>query len=198
MAYINLNEILTELDAVNAILDALGYLPVTTLTAGATPLPPEVVTVQKVLARERVSLQSGKWSFNKFEKIQLPISDGTPEGEEVGDIPLADNVINVTPTYPYEKYVVRGRKVYDVNNQTYTFTTSPYFTVSYDLDFEDLPQPARELITAKAGAFCAVTLIADYTMADLMESEAQNAQANLMDLEIDETNSTFLDGLELM
>ena len=78
------------------------------------------------------------------------------EPERQLEIQVAANVIKINPdkarNYPLLPVLRTGpRKLYDKYNQTYTFSQDIYADLSYLLDWSDLPQPAREYITSRAG-----------------------------------------------
>ncbi len=70
-----------------------------------------------------------------------------------GTIPISSDIIRVDvdkDRYPNIDVVQRSGKLYDRKNHTFTFTEAPKADVVRLLEWDDLPQPFRTFITAKA------------------------------------------------
>jgi hypothetical protein len=133
---------LTELEAVNIILENDGEAPVNALDDSGFS---ESGKAQRVLREISRKVQNKGWAFNTdYERKFSPnVSD---------EIELPTNTLKIKPTYLSQelRLVERGRKLYDLDNNTYVFTTSVYLNVVQMLDFEDLPAPARDYVTIRA------------------------------------------------
>lgn len=132
---------LTELEAVNIILENDGEAPVSALGNGFS----ESEKAQRVLREISRKVQTKGWAFNTdYERKFTPnVSD---------EIDLPNNTLKIKPTYLSQelRLVERGRKLYDLENNTYTFTQPVYLDVVQMLDFPDLPTSARDYITIRA------------------------------------------------
>ncbi len=106
MSLIDTSSVLTELDAVNALLNALGYLPVTTLEPSTSPLPPEAVTVMNTLARERVAMNNEGYICSLSEKVTLPLLDYEVQPEVI--VPASGTDLLPTITFRYVRSVTMG------------------------------------------------------------------------------------------
>jgi hypothetical protein len=133
---------LTELEAVNIILENDGEAPVNALDDSGFS---ESGKAQRVLREISRKVQNKGWAFNTdYERKFSPnVSD---------EIELPTNTLKIKPTYLSQelRLVERGRKLYDLDNNTYVFTTSVYLDVVQMLDFEDLPATARDYVTIRA------------------------------------------------
>lgn len=133
---------LTELEAVNIILENDGEAPVNALDDSGFS---ESGKAQRVLREISRKVQNKGWAFNTdYERKFSPdVSD---------EIVLPTNTLKIKPTYLSQelRLVERGRKLYDLDKNTYVFSTPVYLNVVQMLDFEDLPAPARDYITIRA------------------------------------------------
>ena len=61
----------------------------------------------------------------------------------------------LTTAGDYLDVVQRGNRLYDKKDHTYEFSDTVKATVVYGLEWDELPQPVRQYITARAGrVFC--------------------------------------------
>jgi len=133
---------LTELDAVNIILHNDGEAPVATLDEAGFG---DAAAAQAVLEEISRTVQDGGWAFNvDFKRTFTPSVDD--------EIVLPADTLWIKPTLSSQamSLVERGRKLYDLDNNSYTFTRPVYLDVCQMLDFTDLPSAARYYITIRA------------------------------------------------
>lgn len=146
----------TELEAVNTILSMIGASPVSTLE-GATSA--DTAIAKSVLSETSREVQSVGWHFNREYKVEL-----SPDTEKFIRLPPNILRVDVEPLQAadssntagdYLDVVQRGDRLYDKKDHTYEFGDKVEATVVYGLLWEQLPQPARQYITMKAGrVFC--------------------------------------------
>lgn len=133
----------TELDAVNIMLGTIGEAPINSLDAATGVV--DAVTARSILAEVSVQVQEEGWHFNTdYEFTLTPTDDGT--------IYVPGNAIEVD-TSPYSRdfdVAIRGGKLYDRGNKTYTFAAPIKADLTILLEFEELPQAARHYITIRA------------------------------------------------
>lgn len=137
----------TRIEAVNRMLHDLGDRPINTLN---DPTRLDVVRAINSLDQTSKMLQVQGWWFNT-EKIRI-----TPDASGFYNLP--ENVSHVKhlsggPRSGVEgtpALVVRGRKLYDVNNATDVFIGEPSILLKIHrlLIFEDLPESVREYVYA--------------------------------------------------
>ena len=135
----------TELEAINIMLAAIAEAPINSLTG---TLPVDAVTARSTLAEFNKEVQSEGWSFNTDYQQSL-VRDSTTNHISVGD-----NVSRIVVDhfdYPDIDVVQRGKKLYDRKNNTYEFEQNIKADITYILDWEDLPEHARNYIMVKTG-----------------------------------------------
>ncbi|OQW34868.1 MAG: hypothetical protein A4E20_01440 [Nitrospira sp. SG-bin2] len=134
--------LMTEVEAVNIILGAIGEAPVNNLSG---TLPVDVTVAVNTLYEVRRSVQETGWNFNTEYGVQLSL-DGS------NNIQLGNNVLRVELTYPTSSIdvVQRGTRLYDKLNHTYVFQAAPKLNIVYFLAWDELPQQARSYIALSA------------------------------------------------
>lgn len=132
----------TELEAVNECLENIGQAPVSTI---AGDLGVDTQIALNFVRKTNRQLQSQGWYWNTEEEYLL-----SPNGD--GDILLPANTLSVRPAGRdvTRKLVQRGPRLYDRDNQQFTFTDGVYVDLTLGLAFEDLPETARRFIALRA------------------------------------------------
>lgn len=135
------NTVSTELDAVNTMLSVIGETPVNSLTGA---LPADVAVAVNILRETSREIQLEGWHFNSEEKY--PLNPGS-----MGEISLPPDVFRVSLLEPDSRDVVlRGSRLYDRANHTYTFTEVQEVTIYRLLDYAEIPDAFRWYITVRA------------------------------------------------
>lgn len=134
----------TKLDAVNALLTAVGEYPITNLLDDVAEAQIAISVLDEV-SRE---VQSRGWSWNTRRKATL-----TPNTNN--EIVIPSNVTRVDPVDTYgnqlaKRFTIRNGTLYDMVNFTSTFEDVCYGDMVYLWDFDDLPEEARRFITLDA------------------------------------------------
>ena len=133
----------TELEAVNTMLSAINRKPTATLV----DLKGDPLTALTVLREVSRSVQSEGWSFNREHRVTLT-PDPTTQEITVSDATFhVDVVKNTRSDIDVQQ---RGGRLYDRKNRTYAFTKSVEVELAYFLDWDELPEPARNYIALKA------------------------------------------------
>ena len=140
----------TKLEAVNRMLHDLGDRPVNTLT-GATRL--DVVRAINSIDQTRVQLLNAGWWFNT-ETVDVSVdgANNYPITDDISHIEVVSGGPTTSTSTRGVMLVVRGRKLYDVNNATDQFVGAPTVTLKVHrlLEFEDLPSSVREYVYTAA------------------------------------------------
>lgn len=132
----------TELEAVNLILRNDGEATLASLDELGLD---EAADAQATLRDVSLAVQSDGWSFNTdFQRKFTPNVDG--------EIVLPNDTLWVRPTYrsARKQLVERGRKLYDLDNNSYSFNGPIYLDVCSMMDWQDLPAAARVYIAVRA------------------------------------------------
>jgi hypothetical protein len=156
----------TQLSAVNEILGSIGQAPVTVLDQ----TNPEVAFAFNTLMDISREVQAEGWSFNR--EYGYPVTPDTS-----GNIVIPYNVIQMDLSKSafntaYDT-IIRDGKLYDKLNHTFTWDTTVTYKVDvlWMFDFDDLPQPFRDYITAKAATRAAIRLVGDVNLAQALTTQ---------------------------
>lgn len=181
---------LSELDAVNQMLLAIGSGVTTSITGNTNR---DVAACRDILRRARVRVCSEGWNFNTEADIAME-----PDAES-GNIELPSNTLHIDNSS--ERYqadldlVQRGALLYNREGNTYTFSKTIYIDRVFEMEWDDLPEVARHYIAAIATTE-AVTFLdgetAGIQMAqqrqlsarrDMISHETRNADLTIFDQE---------------
>lgn len=133
---------LTELEAVNEILRNDGEAPVASLDESGFS---EAADAYSKLTHATRQFQSKGWAFNTDYERQF-----TPDVSN--EIVLPTNTLWVKPTLTSQslRIIERGRKLYDLLNNTYEFTAPVYLDICQMLEFTEMPAAMRDYVTVVA------------------------------------------------
>lgn len=121
------------LECVNTCLSAMGEARVTSPTVRH----PTVDLINSTIVMKKRQLLEKGWYFNKSEVKMFPALDGTME------YPV--DTLSVVGACG-EILVPRGGKLFDMDNNTNQFTEPKTLFIAYDVEFEDLPECAANVI----------------------------------------------------
>lgn len=126
-----------ELDAINEMLAAIGEDPI----GGLELMPPSANTAHHILQVTSQAMQEeGHWFNTEHNYTLLPDISGTIR------IPL--NILSLDGEE--DNVVARGARLYDLDRQSYEFTSGVPCVVVLYLPWNDLPVVARRYFTAIA------------------------------------------------
>ena len=165
---------ITELDAVNILLAAVGEAAVSSLETATTVDDTKAKNLIYNINRE---VQQKGWHFNTEWDVVLSLDSDSR-------IPLGTSVLSVYS--PTKLTTIRGREgspfLYDLDNNTFIWTTSINDAVTITLlDFEDIPQTARQYITTKAARVFQEEIIGQVSAETVNRQEEAEAYADLLD-----------------
>lgn len=160
---------ITELEAVNTMLGAIGEQPVDTLT---NPGLADVITAVNILHNISREVQNRGWWFNRETNVSL-----TPNGSNL--ILLGTNVLHIDSSRnsPYD-VIEKTRQLYNLDTKAFTFTEAVECDITYFIAFESLPQSARWYITVRAARIFQANRLGSserFQYDAQLESEALNA-----------------------
>lgn len=136
---------LTELDAVNVLLESIGESPINTLVG---ELIDDVSIAQQRLYETSRAVQTKGWEFNTEKNFPLLRS---LDAGSLNEIHVPPNCVKVQVVDPAVDVVQRGTRLYDRKTWSYVFTKDvKAITMVVLLPFEDLPEYARHYITIRA------------------------------------------------
>tara|TARA_R100000458_G_C8247765_1_gene225284 strand:- start:63 stop:656 length:594 start_codon:yes stop_codon:yes gene_type:complete len=131
----------TKLQAVNTMLSTIGEAPVNSIT---TPQAADVAIAINVLDEITRHVQADGWDFNTECEYEL-----TPDSSN--EITLPSDTLAVRATNRWsDKLTTRGNKLYNIEDANYTWTSNVEVTLVRELDFEDMPEPAKQYVMLRA------------------------------------------------
>lgn len=128
---------MTQLEAVNTCLSALGEARVTSTEVRH----PTVDLINSTLVMKQRQLLERGWWFNTSDVTMYPSFTGEMEA------PV--NALSILG-FGGETFVVRDGMLFDMDNNTRFFTEPKTMRVFYNLDFEDLPECAANVVMTRA------------------------------------------------
>jgi len=170
--------LLSELDAVNFMLESIGSMPVASLDDSGVA---DVAIANFILQQTSREVQSEGWAFNFDTNITY-----TPDID--GNITFGANILRVTPTYRNVwgcDVALRGQKLYDRHNKTYTFTSDIKLDTVTFLAWTDLPETARNYIAIKAARRFAQKVLGADSVCTWTENDEKDARRIIEEYEGD-------------
>ena len=175
----------TELSAVNSILGSIGQSPVTNLNF----TNPEIEFIYNLLKESNVEVQSEGWVYNREDHYPF-----TPDAN--GHIAIPANILSMDvceeEVYRTTDVVKRDGKLYNKVEHTFVFDKPLDMNVVWLFPFEDLPQPFKRLIVAKASTRAAVQLVSNPTLVQLLGQQEAYTRAIVLEYECNQGDHNFL------
>lgn len=136
---------LTQLEAVNRCLLALGSAPTNSIEGQVNR---DVASIKAILERARANVLLEGWAFNKDLEVPKP-----PEAD--GQISVEDNVLHIdlSPGVYHGNNVdpvQRGTKLYNRKTRSYIWTRQLTVDITRDLAWDEIPEVIRQYIAATA------------------------------------------------
>jgi len=132
----------SQLDAVNYMLASIQEAPVSSLEGTNVD---DVATAVSALDRASRSVQKRGYRFNTEPDFEF-----TPDADGFINLPSSTLKVVIKRGRYTEDPVWRGTRLYDRKDGTYVFDRNIKADVTKMLDFEDMPESAREYIFTKA------------------------------------------------
>lgn len=174
----------TKLEAINELLDAIGEAPVNAVSNTG------LVEADTALARlDKTSRQVQKrgWHWNTLQSYVIdPDTDGY--------IVLPESTLKVDTSGKSSRhdYVRRGNRLYDRDNNTFVINQATTVDITLLLDFEDLPENARDYITMKAARKFQQRVFGSTELSEFDREDEQQAMFDLLDSESDSADYNML------
>ena len=165
---------MTELQAVNLLLSAIGEAAVSSLETVTTV---EVTQAKNLLSNVNRAAQQKGWHFNTEWDVVL-----TRDADD--RIPLSESILSVYQ--PGQLMTIRGRSgsmfAYDLDNNTFTWTKNLNNAVTITLlDFIDTPNTFRQYVTTRAARIFQEEIIGQVSAETVNRQEEAEAYADLLD-----------------
>ena len=165
---------MTELQAVNLLLSAIGEAAVSSLETATTV---EVTQAKNLLSNVNRAAQQKGWHFNTEWDVVL-----TRDSDD--RIPLSESILSVYQ--PGQLMTIRGRSgsmyAYDLDNNTFTWTKNLNNAVTITLlDFIDSPNTFRQYVTTRAARIFQEEIVGQVSAETVNRQEEAEAYADLLD-----------------
>ena len=165
---------MSELEAVNLLLSAIGEAAVSSLETATTV---EVTQAKNLLSNVNRAAQQKGWHFNTEWDVVL-----TRDADD--RIPLSESILSVYQ--PGQLMTIRGRSgsmfAYDLDNNTFTWTKNLNNAVTITLlDFIDTPNTFRQYVTTRAARIFQEEIIGQVSAETVNRQEEAEAYADLLD-----------------
>jgi len=178
---------LTEIDAINEVLAAIGQAPVTTLDQ----TNPDVSIIQQTLSSVSREVQSEGWHFNKENNYEW-----TPDNNKEILIPANVLQFDINRTDNGSRDVVRRNgKLYDKWKEPRTEATKFDEKIRADivwyLEWTDLPAPIQDYIVARTATVSSTRLVGDSTQYQMLQQRELNSRANALEYDCNQGDYTY-------
>lgn len=170
------------------MISVIGESPVNTL--GGTAVPVTVVQAENVLDETNRAVQSEGWHFNTEHEYTL-----TPDAV-TNKITLPSNTLKVDldpEIYTDSDAVQRGLTLYDRKNHTDQWTKSVKASITFELNFTDLPEQFRSYITVKAARIFANRFLGTREIEGFALRDEIEAKARAIDSDSEASDMTIFD-----
>lgn len=175
------------LEAVNRVLQMLGEAPVNSLS-GQYGLAQQAQDALNTTSRQ---VQTDSWSFNTDRERLLQRDANTSE------IAVGSEVVRVVVdplVYPGTDVVQRGGRLYDRKAGSYQFDADLRGDVTYALEWEELPEYARQYITVRAGRILQESILGSQDLTRINMQQEAEARAIFMDEETTVNDHSMIGG----
>ena len=177
---------LTMLTAINSILQSCGQAPVTTLDQ----TNPDVAIATQTLNEVSREVQAEGWSFNKELGVDMSVDNNN-------EIPIASNIlwIDATDNGANVNYnlIRRNGKLYDKVTHTDKFPDTDMIVcdVIFQFEWEDLPIPMQDFITARAATIVSSRIVGDPNQYQMLQQREAFSRTLVMEYECNQGDYTF-------
>ena len=183
----------TKLEAVNTMISVIGESPVNTITGVSLP----ITAIQAISTLDETSraVQSEGWHCNTEHEYEL-----TPDSN-TSKITLPNNTLkfDLDPLlYTDTDPVQRGLKLYDRKNHTEVWTKNVKGTITFELEFEDLPEQIRHYVTVKAARIFANRFIGNREIEGFTMREEIEAKARAIDSDSENADRSIFDNYSIL
>ena len=175
---------MTELEAVNLMLTTIGEAPVNTIE-GSNLL--DVSIARQVLKEVLTDTCEPGWHFNTETNVVIAPN-------EDGEIWVPDNALRVDTMDSSIDVVLRGKRLYDKKNHTYTFDQALSLELVLGLEFEEVPQAVRQYVAIRAARVFQRRVLGSDSLEALTQTDEMLALTKLQNYDTDTADYNLLTG----
>lgn len=189
----------SKLSAVNTLLAIIGEAPVNSLNP---PLTGDASLAERTLDEVSREVQGAGWSWNTMLYDSIPLDANTGQSQLPGNT-LA---VRFNPlTYPTQRFVLRGLRLYDRIKNTYDLRTSLNVAMTgnnsdlvaelvEELVWDSIPETGRRYIMIRAGRIFANRAVTSSSIESYTQEDEANALQILKRTEDMAQNYNFISG----
>ena len=188
---------MTELQAINQMLAAVGQIPVTSIDKDSNdnPTNPDVAMAQETLEQVSREVQAEGWTFNREFHYKF-----TPNSDD--EILIAPNILQIDlcrDVYSnLSKESIRRVdpndnkvKLYDKIGHSFKWYGDTYCDVLWLFNWDELPQPIVDYIINKASAVFAQRVVGDMNLYQILIAKAAECRTYALEYETQQGDYTF-------
>lgn len=176
---------ITEVEALNVLLSAIGASPITKTD---NPRNVDAINARDALVQAVREIQHEKWWFNSEDDYPL-----TPDAR-TGEINLPNNITAFDFSGRFgekPQLAIRGGRLYDLFRHTYKFDKPIRLNVHLSLEFDELPESAKQYAIARAARKFQETMLGDPNLRTWTREDEAAARGRVMDEELRVRKSWF-------
>jgi hypothetical protein len=189
----------SKLSAVNTLLAIIGEAPVNSLNP---PLTGDASLAERTLDEVSREVQGAGWSWNTMLYDSIPLDASTGQSQLPGNT-LA---VRFNPlSYPTQRFVLRGLRLYDRIKNTYDLRTSLGVAMTgnnsdlvaelvEELVWDSIPETGRRYIMIRAGRIFANRAVTSSSIESYTQEDEANALQILKRTEDMAQNYNFISG----
>lgn len=189
----------SKLSAVNTLLAIIGEAPVNSLVP---PLTGDVSLADQVLDEVSREVQGAGWSWNTMLYDSIPLDASTGQSQ----LPSNTLAVRFNPlTYPSQRFVLRGLRLFDRVKNSYDLRTSLNVSMTgnvsdlvaeivEELEWDYIPETGRRYITIRAGRIFANRAVTSASIESYTAEDEERALQILKRTEDMAQNYNFISG----
>ena len=189
----------SKLNAVNTLLAIIGEAPVNSLNA---PLTGDVSLADQVIDEVSREVQGAGWSWNTMLYDSIPLDASTGQSQ----LPSNTLAVRFNPiSYPSQRFVLRGLRLFDRVKNTYDLRTSLGVALTgstsnivaeivEELEWDSIPETGRRYIMIRAGRIFANRAVTSASIESYTAEDEEKALQTLKRTEDMAQNYNFISG----
>jgi len=189
----------SKLSAVNTLLAIIGEAPVNSLNP---PLTGDVSLADQVIDEVSREVQGAGWSWNTMLYDSIPLDASTGQSQ----LPSNTLAVRFNPiSYPSQRFVLRGLRLFDRVKNTYDLRTSLGVALTgstsnivaeiiEELDWDSIPETGRRYIMIRAGRIFANRAVTSASIESYTAEDEEKALQTLKRTEDMAQNYNFISG----
>ena len=189
----------SKLSAVNTLLAIIGEAPVNSLNA---PLTGDASLAERTLDEISREVQGAGWSWNTMLYDSIPLDASTGQSQ----LPSNTLAVRFNPlTYPSQRFVLRGLRLFDRIRNSYDLrgsfgvavignTSDLVAEIFEELDWDSIPETGRRYIMIRAGRMFANRAVTSASLEAYTGEDEERALQILKRTEDMAQNYNFISG----